>query len=69
MVFAGMALLAGGGFCLLWPLFKERPDPQIGLVFLFLPLYQIGLTVPLMGLALLVRRFTRGASAVNCERS
>ncbi|MCX5789074.1 MAG: hypothetical protein NTX64_11295 [Elusimicrobia bacterium] len=67
VVFAGMAILAGGGFFLLWPCFKERPDPQIGLAFLFLTLYQIGLTVPLMGLALLVRRFTRGDQAGEPE--
>ncbi len=35
-------LLSGGGFYLLWQAFFVCLDPQVGIVFVMLPLYQLG---------------------------
>ncbi len=55
--FLGVAVfITLGSLLILWEAFWLRPDPQAGLVFLFVPLYQIAIVLVARGLARLVIR-------------
>lgn len=59
----GAGLVAAAGFALFIYatvfIFTAKPDAQSGLVFLFIPLYQLGALLVAAGLAFLAKRFTR----------